>query len=405
MAFDTKTFCEYFYASHYIPVAIYKDSQVVAAYSSLDKPLDFFSALLPYIAAAKESMRVFSLSELGQYGLVHVNGSGEDILVGPVFSGAVTEDIISTVASRNFIDAKETSTLATFLSAIPSYTYNQFLNLIAYINYSINAEPFDIVGHFHTTGASYEQSIATVHTQNSYVAKEENQQHGTFNFENTLLSFVRDGETEKLNQLLQQVAKGENLQEGILADTPLRQAKNLLIGLVTMVGKVGAIGGGMDVEDVYRLIDLYTQECEKAPSVDAVKLLQYNMVLDFTDRVAQSKIPQNTSKEIFTCMQYIQNHTSYSIGIDDVAQQVGKSRAHITKKFKKETGLSINDFITQSKLRDAKRLLRYSEKTLAEISHYLCFSSQAYFQTVFKKETGITPSEYRRQHGIFKKTI
>lgn len=36
--------------------------------------------------------------------------------------------------------------------------------------------------------------------------------------------------------------------------------------------------------------------------------------------------------------------------------------------------------------------------TLAEISSYLCFSSQSYFQNVFKKEYGVTPMQYRRQH-------
>ena len=67
------------------------------------------------------------------------------------------------------------------------------------------------------------------------------------------------------------------------------------------------------------------------------------------------------------------------------------------REFREETGMSITDFMMQSKLRDAKRLLRHSNKTLAQISSYLCFSSQAYFQTVFKRETGMTPAAYRKK--------
>jgi len=63
----------------------------------------------------------------------------------------------------------------------------------------------------------------------------------------------------------------------------------LLIGLVTLIGKVGAIDGGMDVEDTYNLIDVYIQECEKAQSVEEVKTLQYNLLFDFTKRVADSQ--------------------------------------------------------------------------------------------------------------------
>ena len=43
-----------------------------------------------------------------------------------------------------------------------------------------------------------------------------------------------------------------------------------------------------------------------------------------------------------------------------------------------------------------------SDKTLSEISNYLCFSSQSYFQTVFKKKYGLTPTQYRDQtHKIY----
>ena len=101
---------------------------------------------------------------------------------------------------------------------------------------------------------------------------------------------------------------------------------------------------------------------------------------------------------MFEAVQFIADHAHESVGIDDVAYHVGMSRSYITKQFRKETGKSINEYITESKIRDAKRLLRYSDMTYGEIAALLAFSSQAYFQTVFKKETGMTPGEYRREH-------
>lgn len=66
------------------------------------------------------------------------------------------------------------------------------------------------------------------------------------------------------------------------------------------------------------------------------------------------------------------------------------------RRFKEELGIHIGAFITSCKLEEAKTLLTYSDKSLSEISNYLCFSSQSYFQNVFKKQYGITPMQHRK---------
>ena len=122
------------------------------------------------------------------------------------------------------------------------------------------------------------------------------------------------------------------------------------------------------------------------------------MVIDFTRRVAENKIPENISGDIFDCIQFINNHTNDMIGINEVAAHIGKSRTYTTNKFKREIGVTINDYIINQKLIEAKSLLRHSNKSLTDIAYYLCFSSQSYFQNLFKKKYGITPSEYRKKH-------
>ena len=95
-----------------------------------------------------------------------------------------------------------------------------------------------------------------------------------------------------MRQFLEDTITRQPLTEGKLADNPLRQAKNLFIGNVSMIGKEGAIPGGMDIEQTYQLIDTYIQECERIQSLDAIKKLQFNMIIDFTSRVAQAKCLQ-----------------------------------------------------------------------------------------------------------------
>ncbi len=394
-----RNICAMFYASHYIPVVLYQADTLVQIYSS-ESDLDIFTNIFQEMVRSGRSPYILTLSEQGMYGIIRVHETPFHLLIGPMFSFPVTQNIVSAVAKQNFIGNDRIDALKGYLSSIPNYTYNQFANLLGFLNYTINREIYSIAEQFNTASKTVNSRLAAAQAKDIYDSQDEQILHDTYNFENLMLALIRDGEVEKLTDFLLQTAQSTELHEGKLADSLLRQAKNLFIGIATMVGKIGAIGGGLNIEETYRLIDLYIQECEKSSSTDSIKLLQYNMLLDFAERVAQNKSPENMSREIFLSVQFIQNHTNCSIGIDDVAEHIGRSRSYLTKKFREETGESITDFITKSKIREAKRFLRYTDKTLSEISNHLCFSSQAYFQTVFKKQVGATPNDYRKAKQI-----
>ena len=81
-----------------------------------------------------------------------------------------------------------------------------------------------------------------------------------------------------------------------------------------------------------------------------------------------------------------------------IAGALYMSRPYLSKKFKEDTGENIADFILKEKTEEAKRLLRYSDKSLTAIGSYLGFSSASHFSRVFKTYVGSTPSEYREKH-------
>ena len=72
------------------------------------------------------------------------------------------------------------------------------------------------------------------------------------------------------------------------------------------------------------------------------------------------------------------------------------SRPYLSKRFKEEAGITITDFIRKQKIEEAKRLLKYTDKSLLAISLYLGFSSQGHFTHTFKKYTQKNPSDYRQ---------
>lgn len=390
---DLDLFCQLFYASHYIPMALLQRGEIQKSYSSLERPLPLYGKALEQVKGFSGVCKVVSTEDLGLYGLVEAGD--RVLLLGPVFSQPVTEKMVSAFARQNGIGNRDWSVLYWLLAGVPRYTYNQFSNLLRYLDFTLNGRsPSEWSGAAHDYAAASQPEA--VKARLAMRTPYEERRHETFRVESMILATVRDGDVTALEQLLETLGKVANLREGQVAQTPLRQAKNIFLGLVCLVGKTAAIPGGMDEEDAYSLIDLYSQECEQAATVEAVRLLQYNMLLDFTQRVAREKLPPHLSPEIVQCVQFLRSHLSGDVGIDEAAGMVGKSRAWLTRRFKEEMGQSLGEYLAYLRLQEAKRLLRYTNMGLSEIAGTLGFSSQAYFQSFFKKAAGLTPLEFRR---------
>lgn len=390
------SFCEMFYAAHYLPIALYEGTRFVCA-SGFYEDGDPYPFVLPKLMTMG-SPAIYVSSDTGYYGLVRGGDGTHCFVLGPAYSTPVTDGFVRSFISKNAISPHRYEEIASYLSSIPQYTYNQFMNLLLYLHYTLTGQRLDITQAFGITNTAYQEVIGELNSRQTYQAREEGIQHNTYYFEQQMLELIRNGEPEKLEKLFLAATYFPAVQEGKLAENPLRQAKNIFIGSITMVGKSAAIPGGLDIEQTYQLIDTYVQECEKLQTEDAVKNLQYIMPMDFAKRVAQQKIPAGISQEVYRCMQFISTHINEPIDTSDVVTVSGKSRAYLFQKFQKELGMSIGAYITHCRLREAKALLRYTDKSLGEISSYLCFSSQSHFQNVFKKHVGRTPLEYRKTH-------
>lgn len=93
---------------------------------------------------------------------------------------------------------------------------------------------------------------------------------------------------------------------------------------------------------------------------------------------------------------YAQAHLDCSVSVAEMAEIAGYHPSHFTKLFQKRFGISPAGFMVQKKTYIAMEQLSATSKPIADISASLGFSSQFYFCSFFKKQTGMTPTEYRR---------
>ena len=123
------------------------------------------------------------------------------------------------------------------------------------------------------------------------------------------------------------------------------------------------------------------------------------MVLDYAARVQDLVMGKQYSRSIQKTISYLQEHLTENVQTDELCSLTNLSRSQLSARFKSETGYTITEYTNTLKIKKAQDLLTSTGKSLLEISTSLGFSSQGYFQNVFRKYTSMTPGDYRKYKG------
>ena len=95
---------------------------------------------------------------------------------------------------------------------------------------------------------------------------------------------------------------------------------------------------------------------------------------------------------------YMADNYSKKLSRNDIASNVFLSPDYVSKIFYKETGVYIKDYLNELRLEKAKQLLHEGNMNISEIAVAVGFENFSYFSTLFKKSTGVSPSEYKKNH-------
>ena len=91
--------------------------------------------------------------------------------------------------------------------------------------------------------------------------------------------------------------------------------------------------------------------------------------------------------------QYIREHYRENIGRTEIAEQFYLAPEYLSKTYKKLTGRTIKDTITEYRIDEAKRMLERGER-VSDVAETVGFDNFTYFSTIFKKYTGVSPNQY-----------
>lgn len=185
------------------------------------------------------------------------------------------------------------------------------------------------------------------------------------------------------------------VNEGTLSFSPTNHRRYLMISSVALAARY-AVSGGLDYSLAMSIADGYIQLLDRANDLDAMLDIANDMFKTYSQMVSEVKLNFPQSITIYKIQKAIDNHIEEKITVQGIADELGLSRTFISSHFKATTGKNLNDYINEQKINRAKVLLKTTKMPIIDISDLLAFSSQSYFQAVFKKQTGMTPNEYRQ---------
>lgn len=86
------------------------------------------------------------------------------------------------------------------------------------------------------------------------------------------------------------------------------------------------------------------------------------------------------------------------LSLKKIAEEIFVNPSHLSRVFKKETGLSLTNFINKKRIEEAKVFLKKGNISVTDVAFMVGFNDLNYFSKVFKKYTGLTPTNYMKKN-------
>jgi YesN/AraC family two-component response regulator len=214
--------------------------------------------------------------------------------------------------------------------------------------------------------------------------------HPSYYLERRMLNALKRGSRLEASETLNVI---NNLERAKLANSPVRSMKNSLIASCTLFARA-AIDANVPPEDAFSHSDVHILEIESLNDIKALQEYEYAMLEDYFALIGKHR--QECYSPLTTKMiQYIHENITEQITLEQLSGLIKRSKAYISMFFKKETGMSVIEYINLNKAEETKYFIKYTNMSISEIAFLFNYCNPAYYSNSFKKYNGVTPSEFR----------
>ncbi|HAL74444.1 MAG TPA: hypothetical protein DCM45_05030 [Clostridiales bacterium] len=219
----------------------------------------------------------------------------------------------------------------------------------------------------------------------------DNSINDNWDIERVLLEKVRTGDSD-----ISGIIKKAGITNNLYYDDKNLELHRLNIHILLTLVSRAAAEGGMPRKSAFSLCTEFRSKLNQCSSTNEITALSQEMLMEYILNVRQSKKPASCSVPIRKCCEYINRHLSEKLTLESLARLAGYTEFYLSRKFGQEMGCSMIDYIRDARIERAKYLLINSGKSIEDISTETGFSSRSYFTLIFHRQTGKTPTQFRR---------
>lgn len=183
-----------------------------------------------------------------------------------------------------------------------------------------------------------------------------------------------------------------------------KEAEDFLSG-IPVVFTVKPLGESEIRKQFEDLFDAESKKTKDTPIMKEYRLISLlSKIKSHCSQATESEAERSKSRSgenpnvdaVRRAAKYIEENFGEKLCLPDIAAEAHLSPIYFHSLFKKHLGLTPNEYLISCRLSNAKHMLCYTDKAIAEISAECGFSTQSYFTAVFRESEGLTPKEYRK---------
>ncbi|MEG0911980.1 MAG: helix-turn-helix domain-containing protein [Oscillospiraceae bacterium] len=196
-----------------------------------------------------------------------------------------------------------------------------------------------------------------------------------------ICTYIRSGENEKVADEVRKVFVILQLNE--TNQKLLEQAYWLYVVVNGYFPEIAADTPPLSIERVFSYKDS--------------QALRDTLIASFIEMADMLRGQETTrsNKTAIAAMQIVNQRYMDNLTLDDIAAELNFSMFYLSKLFKKQTGTTFTDYLTKCRIEKAKEFLLEGKMSVKEIAFATGYNSQGYFSKIFRKYTGVSPSEYK----------
>lgn len=126
-----------------------------------------------------------------------------------------------------------------------------------------------------------------------------------------------------------------------------------------------------------------------------------NIYVSLDDYLAQQEkeLKEKLGKPLSEAIRFMKENYGKPISMENTAEAAGVSTGYLSKLFKRELDIGFNEYLTQIRLEKSQELLADTTMSVKEIALTVGYPDEKYYSRLFKKTTGIKPTDYRKLYG------